>query len=121
VCTRTFYKDHREIEVRLDNLLAGIYSRDAIERFRVARNAAGRHYAKEDEFFRRLLPELPGPASKMLAQHAEVLEIAEQVEHSLEAGQTADAMELMRRFHAVAQHNIIEEERDVFPLCEASG
>ena len=25
---------------------------------------------------------------------------------------------LARRFHAIAQHNIIEEERDVFPLAD---
>jgi len=52
----------------------------------------------------------------MLEQHAEVLEIGLQVEDSFGIGQTSDAMALIRRFLALAQHNIIEEERDVFPL-----
>jgi hypothetical protein len=102
----------------LDQLLAALRSpAEVLGPFRAAYSAAAVHYAGEDEFFRGLLPELHGPAAKMLAQHAEALEIAAQVENSLATGQTSDAVSLMRRFHAVAQHNIIEEERDVFPLC----
>ena len=55
-------------------------------------------------------------AAKLRAQHAEALEIAARLPESLSAGQTADAIYLARRFLAIVQHNIIEEERDVFPL-----
>jgi hypothetical protein len=40
------------------------------------------------------------------------------LEEAVAAGQAGDTLLLARRFHAIAQHNIIEEERDVFPLTE---
>jgi hypothetical protein len=101
----------------LDELAAALGPRGSwVEKFRAAYMAASEHYAREDEFFRSLLPQLPGPTLKMLAQHAEALEIASQVEKSLEIGYMSDALELTRRFRAIVQHNMIEEERDVFPL-----
>jgi hypothetical protein len=119
VRTRTFRQQHRDIEIRLDELAVALNTAaDPIDVFRAAKDALTSHYAQEDEYFRTLVPELPVSSYKMLGQHGEVLEIAVQAEHSLEIGQMSDAMALMRRFHALAQHNIIEEERDVFPLLD---
>ena len=117
MCTRTFREEHRDIEVRLDDLGAALGSRaDWVEQFRAAYAAATSHYEREDVFFRSLLRQLPGPLNKMLAQHAEAIEIALHIEDLVGIGHMSDAVALTRRFHAIAQHNIIEEERDVFPL-----
>jgi hypothetical protein len=40
------------------------------------------------------------------------------LEEAVATGHAGDSLRLARRFHAIAQHNIIEEERDVFPLAE---
>jgi hypothetical protein len=101
----------------LDDLVEALGSRaEWVEQFRAAYVAATNHYEREDEFFRSLLRQLPGPIDKMLAQHAEAIEIALHIEDLLTIGHVSDAMALTRRFRAIAQHNIIEEERDVFPL-----
>jgi hypothetical protein len=123
VRAQTFGEDHRVIEICLDELLSAIRSGslEAVDRFRDAHKAVTRHYRREDPFFEQLRPGFPDLCSKMLAQHAEVLEVAVQAETSLEMGQMADALTLMRRFHSIAQHNIIEEERDVFPLLAKRG
>jgi hypothetical protein len=122
VCPQTFGEEHPDIEVLLDRLLSGNLSEAEIaERFRVAHEAVEAHYEREDPLFERLLPRFTDVCSKMLRQHADALEIAVQAEISLQIGQMADALALIRRFHAIAQHNIIEEERDVFPLLARHG
>ena len=60
----------------------------------------------------------PALGAKIAAQHAEASEIAARWEESAAAGHAADTRSLARRFCAIAQHNIIEEERDVFPLAD---
>jgi len=52
------------------------------------------------------------------AQHEEASEISARLEESLAAGEATDVAYLARRFLAIARHNMIEEERDVFPLAE---
>ena len=117
MCTLTFLNQHRNLEVKLDELLLTLKSPTAvIDCFRAAYAAAADHYVAEDHFFRGLLPQFPEALNKMIQQHSEALEIAAHAEDSLNLGQTSDALHLIRRFHAIAQHNIIEEERDVFPL-----
>ncbi|MBS1857826.1 MAG: hypothetical protein JST11_20825 [Acidobacteria bacterium] len=59
----------------------------------------------------------PRLAEKLRAQHDEALEIAGRLEESQAAGHSRDVDYLLRRFLAIAQHNMIEEERDVFPLA----
>jgi hemerythrin-like domain-containing protein len=78
---------------------------------------AGAHYRKEERFLKRFSRHEPGLAAKIAAQHAEAMEIAARLEEAIAAGQRSDVLSLARRFHAVAQHNVIEEERDVFPLA----
>ena len=52
----------------------------------------------------------------MTRQHDEVLELARAVEEALAAGHQHDAAATVKRFIALASHNLIEEERDWFPL-----
>jgi hemerythrin-like domain-containing protein len=115
-------EQHRAMEETLDELLAAIHRGDGfVEPFRRAHRLASEHYRAEEALLRELARYLPGPAAKMAAQHDEALEIAARLEEALADGQTRDALPLARRFHAIAQHNIIEEERDVFPLVEGTG
>lgn len=102
---------HREIDVALDllarSLDAGVPDLDA---FRRAWDLCREHYPREQRFLETVHPRA---ARKLANQHAEVLEIAMHAESS-----PADAIPLLRRFVALAQHNIIEAERDVFPLAD---
>jgi hypothetical protein len=67
------------------------------------------HYSSEEAAY-------PGPRfAKMREQHREVEELGTEAMRSLEAGQLRDAARLLLRFLALARHNMIEEERDVFP------
>ena len=111
--------EHRGIEVELDRLGTAIALKQIDgEYFRQVKSLIMRHYIREGEFIARLHEHEPGLASKLTAQHDEALEIAAKLEESLTAGQSSDVAYLARRFLAIAQHNIIEEERDAFPLAE---
>jgi hypothetical protein len=102
--------EHRRIEAELERLTASMEAGLVdLGAFRQAYVLCRDHYAHEQEFLEGAYPEA---ARKLGAQHAEVLEIAGHVE-----GSTSDTVYLVRRFVALAQHNIIEEERDFFPLC----
>ena len=115
-------REHREIEPWLDAMLAAIVAgcwERVDESFRHARHLLAAHYGREEREWsasiRRGFPEM---VAKMEAQHAEALEIAAALDDVLAAGgPESDRLRLARRFVAVAQHNIIEEERDLFPLA----
>ncbi|MBZ5725143.1 MAG: hypothetical protein LAP87_09120 [Acidobacteriia bacterium] len=112
-------KLHRALERDLDELLAAIRSGGAVaESLRQARGGIQKHYRAEEIFLEKLGMYDPRLATKISAQHAEVLEIAAGAEEAISAGQASDMVSLARRFQALAQHNIIEEERDVFPLAD---
>ena len=112
-------EEHRRIEAGLEQLATGIRSGQIdAALFRQVAACNARHYRNEDQFLQRLQVHEPRLASKLKAQHDEALEIAARLEESLAAGESADILYLARRFLAIAQHNIIEEERDVFPLAE---
>lgn len=109
--------DHRAIEAELERLgekLAAGEFDDGI--FRRVREMLLLHYRREEFFLARLSEDYPDLASKLRGQHAEALEIAERLAESFAAGHTGDVMYLGRRFLAITQHNMIEEERDAFPL-----
>ena len=108
--------EHREIEAALD-VLADCVTSGAIELDAVRRvqRLCAAHYEREESFLVRLPATL---AAKLRGQHDEALEIAARLEEAAMAGETRDAMYLARRLLAIAQHNIIEEERDVFPRGE---
>jgi len=111
--------EHRPIEAALDRLgetvAAGRIDADLL---RSIGGAIAKHYANEEEFLIALYERDPALAAKLRAQHDEVLEIAARLEVSLLAGKEDDAAYLGRRLVAMAQHNMIEEERDVFPVAE---
>jgi hypothetical protein len=106
--------EHRAIEARLD-ALAGAGGVDAAG-VRELTECLARHDSAEEPFLAALGESDPKLAAKLRAQHDEALEIGARLLESLDNGEAADASYLARRLVAIAQHNIIEEERDVFPL-----
>ena len=117
LATDLLREEHRAVERRVDALLAAIAENTAIgERFRSASEAAITHYLREASFFETLRRYDAPLADKMMAQHGEALEIAEKMLRSPD-DDAREAIYLARRFCAIAQHNIIEEERDVFPAA----
>ena len=117
--TSRLREDHRVLDSRLDALSTAIAHGDGIaESLALASELAHRHYRREQPFLDRLAMYEPALAGKLRAQHEEASEMASRFGEALAAGQTRDTLALARRFHAMAQHNIIEEERDVFPLAD---
>jgi hypothetical protein len=100
-------REHRAIEAELDTLTI---EADAISRLA---GSLARHYSNEKRFLDALAVRDQKLAAKLRGQHDEALELAARL---LESVETGDAGYLSRRLVAIAQHNIIEEERDVFPL-----
>ena len=114
----TLLAEHDLIDSALDKLSAGVkVGRIDVELLRHLLRAIREHYLHEDHFLKLLQGHQPPLVDKLAAQHEEALEIAARLEESQVAGETADVMYLTRRFLAIASHNIIEEERDVFPLA----
>jgi hypothetical protein len=111
--------EHRPIEAALDRfgetVAAGRIDTDLLLSLG---DALAKHYANEEKFLIGLFAQDPALATKLRAQHDEVLEIAWRLQESLLAGNAGDAGYLGRRLVAMAQHNMIEEERDVFPVAE---
>jgi hypothetical protein len=117
--TERLQVEHRELEERLDALGAAIGSGAGIaEKLREAAESAHRHYRREQPFLDCLEGHEPALARKLYNQHQEAIEIAARFDEALADGQTRDMLALARRFHAIAEHNIIEQERDVFPLAD---
>lgn len=108
-------REHRGIETELDRLsegmLRGAVDLDALRR---ARELCIRHFEGEEAFLLRLGARDAALAAKLRRQHDEALELAFRAEEAVTAGHAADLMYMARRFLAIAQHNMIEEERDVF-------
>lgn len=108
--------EHREIEAALEVLAVSVASGAIdVEAFRQVHRLCARHYAREEAFLVRLAVQDAALADKLRGQHGETLEIAARLEETLIAGEERDQMYLARRLLAITQHNIIEEERDVFP------
>jgi ribosomal protein L9 len=122
VKTEASRRQHHAMEQLLDDLLSAIEA-DAgfLESFCKAHSLAAEHYRAEEGLLVEIARHDAALAEKMAAQHAEALEMAAGLEEAVAAGQAGDVLRLARRFHAIAQHNIIEEERDVFPLAERWG
>ncbi len=111
-------EEHRALEERLDALEDAIATGAGIaETLAPAAEMACEHYRRERPFLDRLALYEPRLAAKLSAQHEEAVEMAARFQEAVADGQTRDMLAFARRFHAIAQHNIIEEERDVFPLA----
>jgi hypothetical protein len=112
-------EDHRAIEAGLDRLAQAIPSgKIEVHAIRELAELIAKHYLAEERFLTSLEGCDPKLAAKLRAQHDEATETGGRLLESLEIGEAAEAVYLSRRFLAIAQHNIIEEERDVFPLAE---
>jgi hypothetical protein len=110
-------QEHRQIEAALDvageSVLAGVVD---IEAFRRIHRMCVTYYEHEEAFLARLEKQNAALADKLRGQHAEALEIAERMEETARDGHGGDMVYLARRFMAIVQHNITEEERDVWPV-----
>jgi len=124
---RQLIEQHRRLEVSLDALLVMLgrmppAPKEFESRFQDAASKALAHYDFEDRgLFDSLRAEMPAFVAKLEAQHNEVRELSQAVTQLLRADameerERSDLLLLCRRFVAMAQHNIIEEERDFFPL-----
>ncbi len=109
--------EHRRIEETLDALIEALHGGDAttaLELFRTAWRRAEPHFQAEEQV---LFPALPAGFGKLVAkmeeQHAQVREVAAE----LEGAGAVDFIALGRRFHALLQHHLIEEERDLIALA----
>lgn len=110
--------EHRGIEAELERLAASVTSGAMdCECFRQVCHLVAQHYRREEDFLAKLRQHHSALAAKLAAQHDEVLEIAARLHESVAAGQAKDVDSLARRLLAMAQHNMIEEERDAFPLA----
>ena len=113
--------EHREIEAALDRFAAGL-ARDRVDAdaFRSVHRLCLRHYDHEESFLARLEARDANLAAKLRGQHDEALEIARALEEALISSLIQDRIYLSRRFLAIVGHNLIEEERDVFPLVSGA-
>jgi hemerythrin-like domain-containing protein len=115
--------EHRRIEEALDALIEALRAGDAaavLERFRAAWRLAKPHLEAEERIlFAALRPGFERLVPKMEDQHAQVREAAGAFEVAAGAG-SADLFPLGRRFHALLQHHLIEEERDLVALAGRS-
>lgn len=115
--TASLAEEHRAIDAALDRLAESVASGQvAAAILREVSELLSRHYRREEEFLARFEAHDAALAAKMRSQHDEASEIAVQLEESLAANHAGDTIYLARRFLAIARHNMIEEERDVFPL-----
>jgi len=114
--------EHREIEAALEGLAetiaAGTVNVDALQPLETL---CVRHYQSEDDFLVWLAARDAPCAAKLRGQHDEAIELAARLHEAMNAGQERDALYLARRMLAIVQHNIIEEERDVFPHCSLTS
>jgi hypothetical protein len=115
-------REHREIEAALEYLTEAIGSLtvnvDAVKRLEAL---CLRHFKNEEAFLIWLAARDAPCAAKLRGQHDEAIELAARLHEAQLAGQARDAMYLARRLLAIVQHNIIEEERDVFPHCSLTS
>lgn len=110
-------REHRRIEEALDALIEALRDRDAtaaLELFRAAWRRAEPHFEAEEQI---LFPAVRAGFGKLVAkmeeQHAQVREAAA----ALQVAGAADLIALGKRFHALLQHHLIEEERDLITLA----
>ena len=112
-------QQHRAVEAGIDRLAQAIrFGNIQAGPIRELVELIARHYSTEEQFLAACGADDPKLASKLRAQHDEAAELAQRLLESLEGENAAEIVYLSRRFMAIAQHNIIEEERDLFPLAE---
>ena len=113
-------RQHRALEVQLDALEAAIQSStDYAAILEEVQVLLDEHYAADEPLLMELKKQSPRIAARR-DHDATRRESWRSAVIWMSRGphvETDDALRLVRRFHAMAQHNIIEEERDVFPVA----
>ena len=116
----TLTEQHRRLEVHLDRLGEAIRQNEpeaigaAVREFMAE---ARPHYEWEEAavFPATGLAEFTG---KLARQHRQVCELAEALQAAVSL---TDLVRIARELQALAQHNIIEEERDLWPLLKRNS
>jgi hemerythrin-like domain-containing protein len=125
-------KDHREIEERLDILLAALQHLtpqlvpEIQATVRSIQDMAAIHFEKEETiFYPKLRPMMSGLLDRMDVQHAEVHELERHLAELLaDPPQIPDGRWLNElrssgiEFHDLIQHHIVDEEDQLFRLAE---
>ena len=91
---------------------------EAIERLSNTLRRAEAHYDFEDHWFFAWESYAPELIRKMLDQHHQCRELMRLIAEELETEDRRELDQFIRRFQAISQHNLIEEERDLFPILE---
>jgi hypothetical protein len=106
---------HRVLQTQLDALIAAVKANaDYLDILTKTEELLDEHYAAEKPLLEKLKKHAPKLSAKMTSQHNEVLEIGGHLDNAIDRSQHEDALRLVKRFHALAQHNILEEERVMF-------
>lgn len=106
---------HRALKKHLDELIAAVDANgDYLDVLTRTENLLAEHYAAEKPLLEKLKKNAPRIAAKVTTEHNEVTEVGRHLDDALDRSQFEDALRLVRRFHAMAIHNIIEEERVMF-------
>ncbi|HZT29558.1 MAG TPA: hemerythrin domain-containing protein [Bryobacteraceae bacterium] len=128
--TRLLREEHRTLESWLDQIarIQRDWLADPLPVLRVTVEEAWvlirAHYAIEEAvFFSALRAHFGELVEKMEDQHERVRELAGHLEALLRVPEPSvrefqDLRRLTREFQSVAQHNILEEERDLFRLAD---
>ncbi len=123
-------EEHRAIEPSLDRLetMLAAWKQNPLPQFRpLVRKIwpAVRLHDRNEEgiFFAAVRREFAAIVEKMEQQHADSAELGTHLADLLEipepsVRELSDMRKLGRRFHAITQHNFIEEERDLFRLAD---
>jgi hemerythrin-like domain-containing protein len=126
-------KDHREMEVYLDHLLAALQClgpelvAEAQAALRQIRSLSAIHFEKEEViFYPSLRPAFPDLMAQMDRQHDEVREVEQHVEELLsdppgapESRWLNDVRLFDTELYDLIQHHIVEEEDQLFRLAES--
>jgi hemerythrin-like domain-containing protein len=126
-------KDHREMEVCLDRLLAALQRLDpeliaeVQAAVREIRRLSAIHFEKEEViFYPSLRPAFPDLMAQMDRQHDEVREVEQHVEELLSDPPRApeprwlnDVRLFGTELYDLIQHHIVEEEDQLFRLAES--
>jgi len=126
-------KDHREMELYLDRLLAALQClgpeliAEAQAAVREIRRLSAIHFEKEEViFYPSLRPVFPDLMAQMDRQHDEVREVQQHVEELLSDPPGAPELRWLNdvqlfgtELYDLIQHHIVEEEDQLFRLAES--
>ncbi len=104
-------QQHQWLEPKLEDC-------EAIERLPDTLRRATAHYDFEDHWFQAWESYAPELIRKLLDQHHQCRELMDLIAGELDTGERRELDQFMRQFQAISTHNLIEEERDLFPMLQ---